>query len=160
VSAEAYDYDTQDPGFLDDLRESREAVSVVARWLSGKGYPVVIRPTFERPDSSQMSEYADDGDLEIIQTIEVKRRKTMTFSSKADFPYPTLIVDTCSAYDRKRPKPYAYVILNREMDTAFVVMGSDAGRWSRVTKRDRLKSRERAFYECPLELVREVRIPA
>lgn len=149
-----YDYDTSDPTFLADLRNSRGAVMVAAEWLSAKGYPVVVRPTFERPDASQMAAYADDGDLEIIQRVEVKRRVSMTFTSKADFTYPTLIVDACPCYDNARPKPYAYIILNRDCTAAFIVNVRETfSKWVRTEKTDRFKNRVRAFYECPMSLV-------
>jgi hypothetical protein len=156
---EPYDYDSQDPTFLTDLRDSRKAVEVVASWLSSQGYPVVVRPTFERPDPSAMAEFADDGDLEILQRVEVKRRRSLTFTSREDFPHPTLIVDACHCYDRARPKPYAYIILNREMTTAFVVdCRTTRPHWAKVTKHDRFKNRERHFYECPIHLVRVERL--
>lgn len=153
MRAQGYDYDTQDPTFLADLRESRKAVELVARWLSGRGYPVVVRPTFERPDPSRAAEFSDDGDIEIMQRVEVKQRKTLTFTSKADFPYPSVIVDACHCYDQARPKPYAYVIVNREFSAAFVVKCSTRQQWARVKKLDRQKQREREFYECPMALV-------
>ena len=91
-------YDQKDPDFIKDLRESRDAVMVAAEWLNKKGFPVVIKPTFERPKSSDMAEFADDGDLEIMQRIEVKRRKSLTFTSKEDFPYDTLIIDANKSF--------------------------------------------------------------
>lgn len=149
-----YDYNKEDPTFIEDLRESKKAVGVVADWLSSLGYPVVVRPTFERPDPADMGDYGDDGDLEILQRVEVKRRLSLTFTSKEDFPYSTLIVDACHCYDKALPKPCAYVILNRDMTTAFIVESHTQPQWIKKTKFDRFKKRERAFYECPIELVR------
>jgi hypothetical protein len=155
ANSTCYDYDCDDPSFIADLRESKSSVEIAARWLSSQGYPVVIRPTFERPESSKMAEFADDGDLEIMQRVEVKRRVSLTFSSKADFPYKTLIVDACHCYDNARPKPYAYIILNREMSAAFIVdVKASKKHWQKVTKQDRFKKRERSFYEVPMEFVR------
>jgi len=153
-----YDYDTSDPTFLDDLRESQESVERVAKWLRSKGYPVVVRPTFERPDPSAMAEFSDAGDLEILQRVEVKQRKSLTFTSKEDFSYTTIIVDACHCFDNARPKPFAYVILNREMTAAFVVPSSTKGHWRQVVKRDRFKNRDRKFYECPMEHVQCVQL--
>ena len=121
VTSHGYDYEDSDPSFIADLRKSKESVAVAAKWLSEKGYPVIVRPTFERPSVEQMDEYADDGDIEIVQRIEVKRRQQLTFTSREDFPYETVIVDACHCYDRARPKPYAYIIFNREMTAAFVM---------------------------------------
>lgn len=148
------DYEKNDPSFIDDLRKSKEAVAVAAKWLSERGYPVIVRPTFERPSVEQMGEFSDDGDLEIIQRIEVKRRQSLTFTSKADFPYETIIVDACHCYDNARPKPFAYIIFNREMTAAFMVnVRGTFSEWVKVEKRDSAKGRDRVFYECPLKLV-------
>jgi hypothetical protein len=154
-----YNYNTQDPTFIEDLRKSRASVETVARWLSSKGVPVIVRPTFERPDASRMSEFSDDGDLEIIQRVEVKQRPNLDFTSKDDFPYPTLIVDACHCYDNAKQKPYAYVIVNRAGDVAFVVYVRDTrAKWLRVKKHDKAKQRDREFYECPMELVEVARL--
>jgi hypothetical protein len=151
-------YDKKDPNFINDLRESRTAVSIAAEWLNRKGYPVVIKPTFERPKSSDMAEFADDGDLEIMQRIEVKRRKSLTFSSKEDFPYDSLIVDVCHSYDKAKIKPYAYIILNEKMDCAFIAYSKHQKHWKKTVKADRFKGRDREFYECPMEYIKFVKI--
>ncbi len=148
------DLDRDDPTFLEDLRRSNTSVEIAAKWLAGRGHPVIVRPVIERPDPSVRGEYGDDGDLEIIQRVEVKQRIGLTFTSKDDFPYPTIIVDVCHSYDRARPKPYAYIILNREMSGALIVDVKTTRRdWVKVDKFDRHTNRQRSFYECPLELV-------
>ncbi len=156
----AVDYDASDPTFVDDLMKSKGAVERAARWLSDQGIPVVIRPTFIRPDASRMGEFSDDGDLEIIQRVEVKRRVTTHFTGRRDFPYASVIVDVCHAYDNARQKPYAYLIFNADM-TCLIVIDCKATRdkWFKVSKADRLKGRERSFYECPVDCVKFVAIP-
>lgn len=151
-------YDQKDPNFIDDLRESKEAVNVAAEWLSSHGYPVIVKPIFERPKSSDMAEFSDDGDLEIIQRIEVKRRKSLTFSSKEDFPYNSLIVDVCHTYDKAKVKPYFYLILNKNMDCAFICYSKHQKHWKKISKFDRFKGRDREFYECPMEYVKFTKI--
>jgi len=156
VVTPGYDYNDSDPTVVHDLLESQKAVDAAAKFLSGKGYPVVLRPIFVRPDASQMSEFSDDGDLEIIQRVEVKQRKDLKFESKSDFPYSSLIVDACHCYDNARPKPYAYLIFNPALTCILVVdVKQTRGSWTRVEKWDRKKNRNRAFYEVPIELVRE-----
>lgn len=155
----AYSHDVQDPTFIADLRKSKASVDVVSRWLASKGFPVIVRPTFERPDPSKMGEFSDDGDLEIIQRIEVKQRPNLDFDSIESFPYPTLIVDACHCYDNAKQKPYAYFILNRTMSTAFVVYVRETkAQWIRTTKHDAKKQRDRDFYECPIELVKVIQL--
>jgi len=153
------DYERSDPSFIADLRNSKEAVELAAKWLSEMGYPVIVRPTFERPSVERMSEFSDSGDLEIVQRVEVKRRQLLTFTSKSDFPYETIIVDACHCYDKAHPKPYAYIIFNREMTAAFIVdVKRTVSEWRRVEKRDRHKGRDRAFYECPVSSLSCVQI--
>jgi hypothetical protein len=149
-----YDYDRDDPSFIKDLRDSKVAVQVATQWLNSKGYAVIVRPTFIRPSAEQMSDFSDDGDLEILQRIEVKRRQSLTFTSKEDFPYKTAIVDACHCYDNAKPKPYAYIIFNRDLSGAFIVdVKATRQQWVRVTKRDRFKNRDRDFYEVSTDLV-------
>lgn len=145
-------YDATDPTFVDDLAKSQESVSVVSKWLVSLGYPVVVRPTFVRPSAEDAMDFSDCGDLEIIQRVEVKRRH-IAFTSKDDFPYKTVFVDVCHAFDKAHPKPFAYVILNEQMTYAFIVdVKSTKKLWSRVATMDTGKHRERTFYQCPINL--------
>lgn len=148
-----------DRAFLADLAASAGSVEVVARWLSEQGYPVLLRPTFVRPERAQWAEYADDGDLEIMQRIEVKQRKSLTFTSKEDFPYPTVIVDDAADYERKRPRPYMYVITNTTLDRALVVYCRMEKQWKKEKHYDRNLGRDCLFLECPLELAMLIELP-
>jgi len=105
-----------------------------------------------------MNEYSDDGDLGLVQRVEVKRRQTLTFTSKEDFPFDTLIVDACHCYDKARPKPVFYIIFNYEMTAAFIVEGDTYPYWKKVERFDTQKNRKRLFYECPLDKVRVEKI--
>jgi len=154
-----YDYNTQDPHFVDDLLGSQPAVEKAAGWLAGLGYTVSVPALRVRPDSSQMSRYSDAGDIHIVQSVEVKRRVDMEFMERTDFRYDTIIVDTCSAFDRKRPKPYVYIIGNADMTAAFIVnVPLTQRKWTRVSKRDVKKDRVRDFYECPVDILEFVRM--
>jgi hypothetical protein len=146
------DYEANDAGFVADLIESQRAVWYAARLLNEMGYNVTIRPQNIRPSVEQMSEFADDGDLEIIQRIEVKRRRQPYFTGKGDFPFPTMIVDVAHTWDRASPKPFAYLIFNSDLTVCCAVRGETSDMWNRVERWDRGKSRTRTFYECPLDL--------
>lgn len=148
-----YDYDRDDPTFVADLMESRSAVELAAKWLAARGYAVIVRPTFVRPSVSEINEYSDDGDLEILQRVEVKRRRSAVFTSKDDYPYPTVIVDTCRAFDRAKTEPYAYMIFNRDKTAGLVIeVRATKKHWRRVLKHDKQKGRDTEFYECPIGL--------
>jgi len=156
-----YDYDKQDPHFVDDLRNSQPAVEKAAGWLAGLGYAVNIPEMRVRPDSYQISQWADSGDIHIVQSVEVKQRVDMTFMDRSEFRYETIIVDTCRAFDRKRPKPYVYIIGNSDMTAAFIVnVPLTQRKWTRVEKYNNKLNRVTEFYECPVEILEFVRIGA
>lgn len=153
----SYDYDEEDPTFVDDLLESAQYVNIVADWLRGLGHDVRVNPVRVRPSPNKMSNYADDGDilLDDKYRIEVKRRPDIHFSSVSDFPYNTIIVDAAHCWDRARAKPSAYFILNSDATTAILVRGNTRKSWLKVKRYDRQKHRWRWFYECPLGLCEE-----
>lgn len=151
--------DRTDPTFVQDLMDSQAAVDVVATYLRGRGYDVNVPELVVRPDASQRAQYSDGGDIQITQRVEVKHRKMLDFTSAASFPYPTIIVDVKHSYDRAAPKPYAYLILNRSMTTAFKVYGRTRPQWIVTRKLDRHAGREREFYECPIKLVETIQMP-
>lgn len=144
-------YEQNDATFIDDLKESQQYVWRAAQWLSTLGYNVTVRPVQIRPHVGQMSEYADSGDLEIIQRVEVKRRPSLRFTCREDYPYPTAIVDVAHTWDNARPKPYAYIVFNGDASACLVIKGATSRHWVKTVKHDRAKSRERTFYECPVE---------
>ena len=144
-------YEQFDATFVEDLRESQQYVWQAAQWLSQKGYNVTVRKTNVRPSAEQMREYADSGDIEIIQRVEVKRRK-LAFTCREDYPYKTVFVDVAHTFDNAICKPYAYIVINESATHCLIVKGETSKQWIKSTKLDRAKNRERMFYECPLEL--------
>jgi hypothetical protein len=149
--------DAIDPTFIPDLRRSNAPVEAVARWFTGNGYAVQLPPRYERPDPSQRGEYADGGDLWIMQRVEVKQRPSIPFTGPHDFPYQTVIVDVCHSFDRARTKPFLYTIVNAGMTHALVVdVQRTVPHWTRIERMD--KGRRREFYECPIDLLSAVEI--
>jgi hypothetical protein len=144
--------DVVDPTFVSDLNRSKEAVWRASRWLSDQGFHVVVAPTIVRPDPSVRDEYGDDGDIQIVQRVEIKRRPGIHFTGRDDFPYPSIIVDVAHAWDRAHPKPYAYMIFNDDMTHCCIVKGDTSKHWSRTSKFAR--GREREYLECPIEFCR------
>jgi Holliday junction resolvase-like predicted endonuclease len=151
------DLDAIDPGFKADLAESNRWVWIAARWLQSHGHHVTVRAVRVRPRVQDIAAYSDDGDLEIIQRVEVKHRIRHTFTSAADHPFPEILVDTARVWDDAKPKPYAYVILNIDATVAAIVLGSTAPKWRKETHS--IKGRPREVYLCPLRYVKFTRIP-
>jgi hypothetical protein len=144
--------------FLKFLDESQPAVMAVADWLRSMGFPVRINPTFKAPTRAEWRDYADGGDLEIAQRIEVKRR-SFSFTGREDFPYESFFVCAKHSFDRARPKPHAYVILSSDMAHAGIVYGKDSQLWTVERKQDtRRIGYSQEFYIAPLDSVRWQRI--
>lgn len=144
--------DVVDPTFLADLRASAGAVEAASRWLVGNGFPVMMRPTFERPDAEQRADYADGGDLAVLRTVEVKHRNLL-FVNRDTYPFPTVLLDPVGTFDRKRPRPWLYLIVNKQINGALLVyVQSTFGQWQQETIVAR--GRTRAQYLCPVELTK------
>lgn len=148
-----------DPHFVADLQNSREALWRAARWLGDHGGFEVIVPALKiRPSADAASQFSDDGDLFICgkgrdrERIEVKRRG-FAFTGCGDYPFSSVIVDAAHIWDKADPKPFAYLILNQPMTVCAVVKGETFHQWKAVRRMDRYKNREREFYEAPLSCV-------
>lgn len=143
--------------FLAELGMSGEAVARVAAWYLKQGLPVTVRPTFYAPTYDQRAQYADDGDLEILLKIEVKHRMSVEFTGKADYPYPTAIIDACSNFDKKRPPPAIYFLVNPAMDVALMANVAQTHQFWSTAYLPSQNDMMQTFYVCPVERLREVR---
>lgn len=147
-----------DDKFKKHLAQSHGAVWKVAQYLSNKGHPITVPPTFVAPNHDEWKEYADDGDIYMGQRIEVKQRG-FYFSSRNDWPYKSFMVCAKHSFDNAKPKPYAYFILNKEGSFAAVVMGSSHKSWYCETKKDsRYEDMVQSFYMSPMNLVKFVEL--
>ena len=149
----AYDYEKQDPHFKADLERSKVSVDKAARWLCNRGLQVVIEPTFVRESVKDMGQFRDTGDLKIFSTVEVKHRPKIQFNKKTGFQYPTIIVDTVSAFHKSKIKPLYYIIYNADYSSMiFVDVHATFDNWKKVPRKDHAKSRTSAFYEVDVKL--------
>lgn len=136
--------------FVSALTTSNDYVWAAAKWLSGCGYQVLTNPLLIRPEYKDRSRYTDNGDLGVLLRVEVKHRPGMEFRSLDDFPYQDVIVDEVHKWERTRPKPYVYLILNADATCAIVVLGATQKRWSKMQRYDRKNRNKCEFYTCPL----------
>jgi hypothetical protein len=162
-------YEIDDANFVNDLKESDKHVEFIADWLrKSKGLNVRKRELKIRPNVEDMSEYSDDGDLEIIfdngniDIVEVKRR-SLNFTSKLDFiknypNYDSLIIDVAHGWDKKDPKPAGYILTNYAVTHCFIVYAKTRKYWLKRRRWDKVKKRMRNFYECPLDYLKCARI--
>jgi hypothetical protein len=140
-----------DEHFISALQGSSKFVSAVASWLAKYDCDVMIRPTLVRPSFELRNDYADAGDIEIRQRVEVKHR-SIKFTSATDYPYETVIVDEKFKIDRiSRGRLWGYVIVNSECTHACIVKPETWGYWTVQSMYDRKDKQDRDFYVCPKE---------
>jgi hypothetical protein len=143
-----------DQRFAKHLSDSIADVWDVAQWLSSRGHSVTVNPTFIAPSHEEWEDYADGGDLFITQRVEVKRLSA-EFTSAQDWPFKDkFIVCAKHAWDRAKPKPYAFIYLNKSKTHMAVVKGDTHKFWEVEQRTDkRYDSMTQSFYFCPLEKV-------
>lgn len=150
-------YAESDPYFVADLLASEPSMWLAVALLREKGCDVLIPRRRVRPNVEQMAEYSDGGDIHIRYgrikaRVEVKQRPELHFTSAADFPYSTVIVDAAHLWDEASPKPLFYLIFNATMTHFCKVHSRTFPLWKRVERMDRKKNRMRWFYLCPKEV--------
>jgi hypothetical protein len=140
---------------LVNIEKSKDGVYKAAQWLNSKGFTVAVPPVVAVQCSyEERMKYVDGGDLFVQQRVEVKVRN-IDFTCKEDFPYKKgMLVCAQHSFDNAKPKPYAYIYLNKQMTHIALIMSSTSKQWIVKSVKD---SRYRDFvqptYECPLELV-------
>lgn len=145
--------------FVSNLMDSHEAVSLVAGVLERRGHKVRIIPASLTPNVQERRKHMDNGDLEIeLKTrpgeryrLEVKRRK-INFTSRADFPYSTVIVDEAYKVDNADGKLplIGYLTVNAAATAALFIGAATRETWTKQTMRDRTEGRNCENYLCPI----------
>lgn len=149
---------TNSDKFVSHLKASEDARWLVARWLSGRGHTVTLKPLSIRPTSADHAEYADDGDIQTeLGRFEVKRLG-VDFTGAADWPFKDYIVCGKNSWDRADPKPYVFITLSNNMKFAGVLM-PDPKAWvvkTIIDSRYRLYSQE--FYLTDVSQVKFLKV--
>ena len=141
-----------DSEFLSALDMSNKSVLLIASWMASENCDVVIKPVVARPSFDSRNEFADGGDIEIRQRVEVKHR-FLAFTNADDYPYETVIVDERYKIDRiPKARLYGYVIVNRDCSHACFVMPQTISHWQIEQMFDKKDRQYREFYVCPKEL--------
>lgn len=140
--------------FLQHLDESQTAVWHVAKWLHGLGYKVAVNAISKAPRHEDWQDYADSGDLEINQRMEVKKL-SVDFTGPQDWPFGSkFLVCAKHSFDRATPKPHAYIILSKSGTHAAIVKKESYQRWYVEQRKDsRYQDVEQEFYLAPLDCV-------
>lgn len=143
-----------DQEFLAQWNRSHGAVFDVAMWLRAEfGMNVRVTVPELRPDASVRHAYADSGDIECIKRIEVKHR-TITFTGRADYPFPTVFVAEKYTLDRMDLRTVeAFVILSADKAHAAIVSARTRKFWVAESRADGRDGKQRTFIACPVEHV-------
>lgn len=145
------DLDAIDPTFIADLAASRQAVAKAIQWFQGHGRIVIAPPTFIRPSADERHNYSDWGDLWVGMGWEIRHRH-LEFTSVQTYPFDTIDIEMCAAWDHKQPKPSNYLIFNEPMTHALIVNCMRTQRDWRVREHVS-RGRLRRTYACPKELI-------
>ncbi len=151
------DYESTHPAFLRGLKDSQQAVWVMASWLSEQGFSVRIpHGVVPTPTHADWRDYSDQGDLELGLRIEVKRL-TCEFTCADDWPFPSVdaasknfIVCSRHSWDMANPRPSRFYYLNRAMTHAAIIRpASSSERWRVETiKAGNHGDKLEEFYVC------------
>ena len=140
--------------FLEDFRNSIRAVERFAALLRSRNVAVWLPPTEMTPDVESRMDYADGGDLMIQLRAEHKVR-SLSFSSRESFPFPTIIIDEKYKVDAKGGTPLlAYFIESSDGQCVACVYGHTKNRWLTKDAFDKKQGRTCTYYVVPKEYVR------
>ena len=144
--------------FLSHLDDSTEAVFIVALHLYNKGLDVRINAMQKAKSHKEWKSCKDDGDLYVYKNnksyrIEVKGSGS-DFECAKDWKYNSFIVCAKHSYDQAEPKPYAYMILNKERTHVAIVKTSTKNKWYSEYKMDRrYDNYGQEFYFCSTVII-------
>ena len=140
--------------FINHLDESAGAVFRTAKYFYNKGIPATIQPMKKAKSYKERMKYTDDGDLMISQRIEVKGL-SCSFTGRDDWKFGNkLIVCARHSWDLASPKPYAYMLWNKERTHVAIIYGNTRPHWTVAKVRDkRYQNVEQEMYFCSLDHV-------
>jgi len=143
--------------FVSQLREGHEFAELVADRMRGHGIAVRVTPMEIRADIEDRHRFADEHDLTVGRhrkiRIDVKSRN-LAFTSRANYPYPTALVDTLPGWRAKTFKPAAIVLVSQITRAMVVVPRSTEARWTVRRRTDHVRSIDDRFLEVPRGLLR------
>lgn len=140
--------------FLAHLAASHDAVWKVARYIQRTGFNVMVNAGHDTSTFETRMSHVDNGDLSIVHRIEVKHLRK-EFTSAEDWPFPDVIVCAKQAFDKAKPKPFQFILVNRAETHIAIVRGSTRPQWTVMenVRDSRYEDRAQDFYVCPLHLV-------
>lgn len=143
--------------FVAQLRTGYQFAEYVARRMREREIAVRVTPMEIRDDIEDRHRFADEHDLTVGRhrkiRIDVKSRN-LAFTSRADYPYPTALVDTLPGWRAKTFKPAAIVLVSQITRAMVVVPRSTEARWTVRRRTDHVRSIDDRFLEVPRGVLR------
>lgn len=145
-----------DEAFHERMKRSHWAAQQVEKFLKSRGMDVELLPMKIRPTFEERFDYSDRADMIWHRAtgdhrIEVKHRPDCNFTSAADYPYPTMIVDTVLSFERERDLPLGfYTIVNADATVFACVPPSTEKKWIKKERWDKFTKMDTWFYEIRL----------
>jgi len=118
----------------------------------GERHETIVRAFLEKNGVKLLPKVNDrDPDITLLdgRTVEVKSRRRK-FESLADFAEKLPAIETKRRWDKKKPKPVAYVIISQFTKAMVWTQGSNARRW-KVVSRPNNNGGMAECYVCPRE---------
>jgi hypothetical protein len=153
----------EDRRFRAAVAGSLKAVLAFEAYLKRKGYETIVTEVKMRTRVGEKGVYSDGEDLlarkpgeDRWRRFEIKGR-TLTFTSCADFPFPTIIADHAN---KTFEPPDWYVNVSKDLKYAAVMDGKLRDQWtvSHIEDTTKRTAASNPSLMCPKEQARFVRI--
>lgn len=143
--------------FVSQLRTGHEFAEYVAERMMREGLAVRVTPIEIRADIEDRHRFADEHDLTVGRHRELRidvKSRNLRFTSAADYPYPTALVDTLSGWRAKIRKPSAIVLVSQVTGAMLVIPRSTEPHWAVRRRTDRVRNIDDSFLEVPTSLLK------
>lgn len=118
----------------------------------------VDNPVLELRDESDVSAISDftrnQEDLVANGKVIECKSRSLSFKSPDTFPYPDIIVDTKSGWERKANKPSFYVFWSDKTGELVAIDGATRSKWKERRMTDRARRMPDTFLIAPKSLLK------
>lgn len=149
--------------YSDAVKGDKASKEFARAWVVSRGNWARVLPNTYAKDPSEKLKHVDKGDLEviwrefgaIIKRIMGVKHRSLRFTNREDFPWPTLNVCNLPSWEHADPKPYGFINLNRDWTHAAIIWSSTFDAWTKRLSKDHRRDRgeEEWIYECPIGCV-------
>lgn len=109
---------------------------------------------FQEAGGDRQRFVAREFDLRVEGHVVSVKSRTFAFTTPADFPYPTAIINTVAGWRNKADRPCAVLIVSQRTGSILATSSTHARRWVRRTIFDHGRGIEVENIEVPRDLLR------